>query len=150
MHKFRFESVLRHRENIERKHIHEMSGLQASQAEEERLLSLTVDQVRELLEHIAKEEKEGIRSNEVSMYRTFLEGARASIVEQEKKIINIQGLIEKKRPQLISASKEKKVLEKFKRKKRERFIRELNKKEQKIMDDIAANRNLESTIYALF
>jgi len=150
MHKFRFESLLRHRENIERNHIHEMSRLQASQAEEERVLSLTVDQVRELLEHIAKEEKEGIRSNEVSMYRTFLESARASILEQEKKIINIQGLIEKKRPQLISASKEKKVLEKFKRKKRERFIQELNKKEQKIMDDIAAKINLESTIYALF
>ena len=142
MHKFRFESLLRHRENIERNHIHEISRLQASQAEEERVLSLTVDQVTEIIEHIAKEETEGIRSNEVSMYRTFLDSARASILEQEKKIINIQGLIEKKRPQLISASKEKKVLEKFKRKKKEEFILEFNKKEQKIMDDIAAKRYL--------
>ena len=142
MHKFRFESVLRHRENIERNHIHEMSRLQASQAEEERVLSLTVDQVTEIIEHIAKEETEGIRSNEVAMYRTFLESARAGILEQEKKIINIQRLIEKKRPQLINASKEKKVLEKFKRKKKEEFILEFNKKEQKIMDDIAAKRYL--------
>lgn len=142
MHKFRFESVLRHRENIERNHIHEMSRLQASQAEEERVLSLTVDQVREIIEYIVKEETEGVRSSEVAMYRTFLDSARASILAQEKKIIDIEGLIEKKRPQLISASKEKKVLEKFKRKKREEFILEFNKKEQKIMDDIAANRYL--------
>jgi len=139
MHRFRFKSVLRHRENIEKNRMHEISKLQASLAEEERVLSFTVLQIKDILEHIGKEANEGIRSNEVSMYRTFVESARASMRVQEEKILAVQELIEKKRRQLIHASKEKKVIENLKRKKMESAALELKKKEQKIMDDIVQN-----------
>lgn len=143
MYKFRFESILRHRGNVEKTHILDMSKLQTILSEEERVLSLTVDQVRKILTHIAKVENKGVCSNEISMYRTFLGGARASMSEQEKKIINIQELIESKRLQLLKASKEKKVLEKFKQKKKQKFLLELKKREQKEMDAVAAKRSLE-------
>ena len=142
MYEFRFDPVLRHRENIEKNHIYDMSKLQTSLTEEERVLALSIDQVRKILAYIARAENQGIRPNELAMYRTFLGSARVHMSDQEKKIINIQESIENKRLELINASKEKKVLEKFKQKNKQKFVFERNKKEQKEMDEIATKMYL--------
>lgn len=144
MYKFHLESVLNYKESVEKNYIHEMLELQNDMAKEEKVLSKINRKAREILEHFAKNEKRGVSSDEVSMQRSFLKYARAKIAEQETKIADIKSLIEKKRPELLKASKEKKVLEKLKEKDRRKYFLKVNKKEQKIMDDIASKRSLVS------
>ena len=140
MYEFRLQSVLKYRENLEKKHIQEMSALQYSLAKEEAALRETVRQVREISEHFEQEGERGVASRNISVYNTLLKSANARIAEQEMRVNHALMLVERKRLELIKTSQGKKILEKLKIKEKKRFFYNLARKNQKETDDIAAKK----------
>lgn len=138
IYRFNLEAVLRYRENIEKRHIHEMSELKSDLMEKEKKLSEYTRMAKDVAIDLAEKEKSGIRSGEASIYRAFLRDAKRRIRKQKKKIDALEDRIEKKLVELIEASKNKKIVESLKERQREKFFSELRRKNQKEMDDCAA------------
>lgn len=146
MYEFHLEPVLKYRGNVEKSHIQEMIELTSSLREEERILSGSAREAREVSQCLAKLEKKGASSRDILIQRFFLDNAAARISVQKKKIVSVKDMIEKKRLELTKASMDKKVMEKLKEKYRKSFFLELKKKEQKVMDDIALKMSLKGRV----
>ncbi len=137
MYRFRLQSVLKFRRNMERHHVQEISKLRMGLAEEERRLSRFMEEVKTAADHLVEEAGKGIDPREAALYRSYIISARTRIREQEGRILSLERNIEKKRSELISASREKKVMEKLKEKDHKRYLINQRRADQKEMDDYA-------------
>ena len=68
----------------------------------------------------------------------YVEVVKKKIIAQMGVIIEAEKFVEKKRLDLVAATKERKMLDKIKEKKREEYIEEEKKQEQKINDEIVS------------
>lgn len=141
MYKFPLESVLKCRENVEKKHAQDMASLKTDLREADRKLSESVSLTRGFVEKLEEEEKRGVTPQEVLLYKSFIKKSNLAISEQKRLIESLNELIEKKRQELNAASVEKKVVVKLKEKDRKKYFQEMTKRHRKEMDDIAVMRH---------
>ena len=71
-------------------------------------------------------------------FNNYVEVLKKRIVAQMGVIIETEKYVEKKRLELVEATKERKMLDKLKEKKHEEYIEEEKKQEQKINDEIVS------------
>ncbi len=137
--KFSLETLLKYRINIEKKKKEEWARARKERIEaEERLERIYQEERerRELLESLMEGEIDLKFFNLTQRYigqLMRLEKIQSKIVEEKKKIE------EEKLKEWIEARKSKKVLENYREKKWKEYLYELDKEEQKIVDDIFLN-----------
>jgi len=139
MYKFHLETVLKYRESVEKSHIQEMSRLKSDLKLEEKTLSECEEKTREAATQLSEEEKKGISPAEAKLYKSFILGKRSEISDRGKKISVLKEGVEVKRSDLHLASRDKKVMERLKEKKRDHYYEELRRKDQKAMDEFAGS-----------
>ena len=109
------------------------------QAEEKRLAEMN-----ELYRNSASEmdglKERGAPVRDIEMHHLYLEGLMRHIKAQEAAIGQIKKLLEKKRAELIDASRNRKVLEIMKEKSLNAHNLKENKREQKEADDLTSAR----------
>jgi len=144
--KFRLEPVLQHREKKE-----QQATLAQARAYREYLTHL------ELLQKARNELEGSLRADigndyfdtvNALMYREFL---KAKVTEREQSVDKASRNLEKCRQKTIEARKQKLMLEKLKQNQLARYMRYLNKMEQKEIDELATKmslRNQSNTIAA--
>ncbi len=138
---FPLEPVLCHRTNIEQGQAQEMAKLRVKFIEAERVLEELLGSEREAAAGLARDEKNGVDFREISIYRNFLESVQPKIVNQKKAINELENVLEKKRQDLVHASKEKKVVEKLKEKGKLRFFTDMEKRIQKESDELTSMKH---------
>lgn len=135
--KFKFESIYSIKERLEKKVQKELAviDLDLSQKKEE------IIKINKILKE-QKQNKINQKSKKVSEYH-FDEKYESYLIEQIKlihKYINEKKIERnKKLKELIQKSKETKTFEKLRENHLENFIKDQNKKEQKVLDEVAVN-----------
>lgn len=144
MKKYRFElePILEIREDIERKR-------QAELAEIRHILRQNIEDVEDLhntkerVQHefldmqLKKSDQKQRSVHEYIQYYEYLCGIERKIEEQSKHIEEIREKEEVRRNSLEEASKDKRVIEEFKKQDYKEFLNEFNKFEQKLVDEMA-------------
>ncbi len=113
-----------------------MTLLKAQEEEIERLTLKRLAHEEELREKISG----GIRAPEYVLYKQFAEESRAELKAREHKKKETIREIERDRERLVYLSKEKKILERLKEKKRKAFLYQAEQNEQKRNDEMVITR----------
>jgi len=151
--KFRLEKVLEMRLRKEQEKEKELADLKMLQAREEVFLEQLKEEgkkTKESISEIQDKTESSLDLKELISYYEYLEniGERISVqIEQIKLVIES---IEKKRGELIEASKERKVIEKLKDNQFKKFKQELEQTERKFLDEIGTiNHNRKRVLWKM-
>lgn len=138
--KFRFRTVLRHRERKEDKLKEELAHLSRSLSRDKDILA-RLETGRELSRGELKIKQRGkVNGEEVLRYQTYLIKLGGDIVSQRGKVNELVAVVDQKHEDLVKASREKRIIEKLGERDYKRFKEGLLKAEQQFIDEIAGNR----------
>lgn len=84
--------------------------------------------------------EKGAPVEDITMYMDYLQGVKIHIAGQEEIIKKFRDIYEARRNDLLEASKNKKVIEIIKERTFNAFMTEMDKLEQKALDDIVTSR----------
>jgi flagellar FliJ protein len=134
---FQLQTVLDYRETKES--LAQQSLAEAKRNEHELMQEL--ERVHSDLSRLEKEQEAkqaaGLECRELLLYQNGKECRRLRIRELEDSIASARREVERKRQDLLRASREKKLLEKVKERQSERLSHHLRKQEQERLDEIA-------------
>jgi flagellar FliJ protein len=89
---------------------------------------------------LKQKQKQGITISEILLYISFVERLSKDIEKQKQKVTEVERKLEQARDDLIEAKKKKKTLEKIKTKKLNSHNRELLKRDQDFLNEVATTR----------
>jgi len=127
-----------------RKRLEELSKKDFAEAaaqlreEEERLVGLRRT-YREASEEVDELKTSG-RTHELGLYAAYLARLKTTIAGQEKAIEEARGELERRRGELLEATKEKKVVEVMRERSFEAFRKRERRRDQKETDELATTR----------
>lgn len=135
---FKFQHILnikKHKEDLLQEGL---SQLKRSFQHEESVLWEIEDKTKECLLKL-KELQAGIISiQEIIDYHNFLISLSEDVAAQKNKLENLSTEIDDAISKLVHASQERKIFEKLRQRKWDKFRLEVNKEEQEFMDEIAS------------
>lgn len=142
MPKFRFslETLLNHREDIEQKEREELLRLNYRLHTELRHRDELTVKFREIMNELSDKRSGNTDHKELDWYYRYLNRLTNEIGESEKRLAQLQSEIQAQKEVVIEAGKKKKVLASLKSKKQKEFVLEMEKQEQKEIDDIVVTR----------
>lgn len=128
-----------------RKLLEELSQVEFAAAlkrldEEESKLSFLKGIYRKSSEEADGLKEKGAPVSDIRMYHDYLSSVKRHIAAQEAALKELREFFEKKRGELLEASRNKKVLETMKEKSYNDHIMHMEKLEQKITDDMVSSR----------
>lgn len=137
---FNLESLYEHRQRAEEACQREFVEANLKLQSEERRLDEFKAQYRNSgLEMDALKEK-GASANELEMHHAYLGGLKKQMISQEALVSKHYKIVEKKRAELVEASRNKKVMEIMKEKSLSAHMLKENRREQKEADDLTSAR----------
>lgn len=138
--KFKLEPVLRYRENLADQAKDELLKAQKERNMTEEQLNKLVEQT-ETNKKIFKEQQKGLMNvHEILDQLSYIAHLKSSAFKKANELQEKESVVETKREQYMERSRDKKVIEKLKEKKHTSYIKELNEKEQKALDESAIGR----------
>ncbi|MBM4340047.1 MAG: flagellar export protein FliJ [Deltaproteobacteria bacterium] len=137
---FRIQLLLNWKRNLEESsQIRLAEKISLVKAQEEKIQQLREQRLgidRELTEKIVN----GMKADEYFLYQQFVEESYIDLLQKESEKRQTEGEVEKEREQLIALMKERKVLERLKEKRYKTFIHQMEKLDQKNMDELIISR----------
>ena len=135
--RFKLEPALRHRKHIEDIKKRELAEVFRELREAEDFLKSLEDDFKRTQASIQREESiKVIDIEKILLFESYLIYMKRLIEQTHIKIEQINKKLEKKRLEFIKASKAKKVLERLKEKQYFEYMKEMDTKEQKFIDEI--------------
>ena len=134
--KFRLQSLLNVKRQMEDNLKLELAEANRLLKEETDLLDALVFQKRELMSSINIETSKGVKVEKLIEYNSYLFRLSMNIEKQKEKVIIAQENADKHRERLINIMQEKKMLEKLKDKNLEQYKAEETRREQKNYESI--------------
>lgn len=137
MFKFKLQSVLDYRLNIEEKIQNEFSDLKRALEDEKQILkSLTADR-ESLMGELRDIQRKIIRPDDISNLVAYIEKLREKEKEQRNVILTAEEKLESKRQELMEAVKNRKVIENLREKHEAEYHKEMNELERKNSDEMS-------------
>ena len=140
MKKFRFQSILEYRKNLEEEIQQEFLADQKKLSQEEKKLFDIRDQITDLHKKFQKKFEENIHPAEIQLHQKFLQAMAKVENNQKEKIQELELNLEKKRLELLQAIQEKKIMGKLKEKAISKWQKEELRENQKSLDEKAHNK----------
>lgn len=142
MPKFRFnlETLLRHREDIEQRERDELFRLNYKHQTELRHRDDLSLKFRETMNELAERRMQLTDHLELNWFYLYMNRLTHEIEESEKRLAQLNAEVQKQKEIVIEASKKKKVLSSLKDKKQREFVTEMEKQEQKDIDELVVTR----------
>lgn len=138
---FKLEKVLKYKKDIESVKKGVLGNISNKlDMEEDKLINYNEQRNELINEKNVIQKKTDIRS--LKSYNNYLENITKDIKKQEKLIDNINFELENAKKELLKAVKEKKTLEKLKEKGSNQFVKEMEKKQEKLIDNIVSFKNI--------
>jgi len=135
---FRMESILNVREKIEEQKKQEYSNALNELHREISIKEKLTEESNELIHLLRSKIHDSIALNEIIFYNNYGNFLKRKIIKQEENVKLAYEKAEKKRQELIEASRQKKMLEKLKEKHWFNFLDDENKKEQRSIDEVVS------------
>lgn len=142
MFRFRLESVLNYRRTIEENLLKELSELRRQLSLEEDRLKMMIFEKDRHINDLGSLQKGGVtlQIEDIKLYFSYLNGLELKIKNQGDIIKRCQERVDKKLAEVVDAMKNRKILEVIKERGYREYTREINLKEQRLLDEIAVNR----------
>ena len=142
MFRFRLESVLNYRKTIEENLLKELSELRRQLSLEEDRLKMMIFEKDRHINDLGSLQKGGVtlQIEDIKLYFSYLNGLELKIKNQGDIIKKCQERVDKKLAEVVNAMKNRKILEVIKERGYREYTREINLKEQRLLDEIAVNR----------
>lgn len=142
MFRFRLESVLNYRRTIEENLLKELSELRRQLSLEEDRLKMMIFEKDRHINDLGSLQKGGVtlQIEDIKLYFSYLNGLELKIKNQADIIKKCQDRVDKKLAEVVDAMKNRKILEVIKERGYREYTREINLKEQRLLDEIAVNR----------
>jgi flagellar export protein FliJ len=137
---FSLETLLRHREDIEQKERDELFRLTYRYHTELRHRDELTAKFRETMKELSLKRSANSEHKELNWHYLYLDRLTHEIEESEKRLAQLQSEVQAQKEAVIEAVKKKKVLASLKSKKQKEFAFEMEKQEQKEVDDIVVTR----------
>jgi len=93
-----------------------------------------------LLGELEQKQSHGVAISEISLYVRFIEQLSGNMTKQEETVRIVQEQVDKKRQDLIEATKKKKILERLKEKALRAYEQLLRKKEEDFLNEVGINQ----------
>ncbi len=133
--KTKYGTVLKVREIQERQALRELRDLQATNAQEQETLEAFRETQQSAVTDAVRSMK--MKATDAQTSRAFIMKLSKQIREQEKKVKEVQSQEDQKRDELIERSRSREVVEKLDEKLRTEQSKELDRKEQRLIDVLA-------------
>lgn len=137
MFKFKLQSVLEYRLNIEEKILNEFSDLKRILEEKKAVLKALIDERHRLMDELRNMQRRVMRADDLAALVGYVENLRLKEKEQNNIIDQASEKVEAKRKELMEAVKNKKVMENLRDKHEEEYRKNMNELEQKNSDEMS-------------
>lgn len=137
---FKLQQVLDFRKEMERQRHREFLEARQALSSAESRLARELERSDRILREMFEKQGEGIDASELQLYSSFHECQKRKIEEQREVVQQLDQEVDSRRDLLLEASKEKKVLEKFRDRKIELRHQEHALKERKFLDELSLRR----------
>jgi flagellar FliJ protein len=137
MFKFKLQSVLEYRHNIEEKILNEFSDLKRILEEKKAVLKALIDERHRLMDELRNMQHSMMRADDLAALVAYVENLRLKEKEQKNIIEQASEKVEAKRKELMEALKNKKVMENLRDKHAEEYQKNMNELEQKNSDEMS-------------
>lgn len=137
MFKFKLQSVLEYRLNVEEKILNEFSDLKRELEEQKKILKALIAQRSRLINDLRNMQRSMIRPDDISTLVAYVEKIRLKEEEQKNVIHQAGEKVESKRQELMEAVKNRKVMENLRDKHELEYHQNLNNLEQKNSDEMS-------------
>jgi len=137
MFKFKLQSVLEYRMNIEEKIHNEFSDVNRYLNQQRDLLKAMIVERESLVNDLRHIQKATMRAGDIAALVGYIENLRGQEKEQKNVIHQAKEAVEVKRKELVEAVKNKKVLENLRDKHAEEYRKNINELEQKNSDEMS-------------
>ncbi len=145
MYTFNLEPLLNHRRYQEEILQKELAESQKHLVEHEHLLRTIKSRRRKYSQELHQRQKKDGTVSELIMYFSYLERLSKEFDDQKRRVTLAKKQFDQKRMELIEAVKKRKTLEKLKEKGFHSYQQKLLKKEQVLMDEVAAKQHPKIT-----
>lgn len=141
---FRLQQVLNYRREVEKARKQELAVARSEFENATRRLKSVEEKAERLARELKEKETAGILALEFQLYAEFSRKQSSEIKNQREVVSTLNEEVEEKREILLSAAKDKKVLESFKDKTNAAHRLEVAAKERNFLDEIAIQGNSRS------
>ncbi|HPV49385.1 MAG TPA: flagellar export protein FliJ [Smithellaceae bacterium] len=137
MFKFKLQSVLDYRLNIEEKILNEFSELKRELDRQKAMLEELKSERESMVAGLRNMQSQTIKAHDISSILVYVDRLRESEKQQKQVIQQIMEAVDKKRQELVEAVKNRKIMENLKDKQKEEYIKDVNDTEQKDSDEMS-------------
>lgn len=137
MFKFKLQSVLDYRLNIEEKMLNEFSELKRKLDEQKALLEALVSEREGRVADLRNMRSATIKADNIASILAYVEHLHEREKQQEEVIRQAGEAVEEKRKYLVEAVKNRKVMENLKDRHEQEYIKDFNETEQKNSDEMS-------------
>lgn len=140
----RFDPLLRYREFLEETMKHELAEVLEVLEMEERKLFALEEICRQAIEELKERQERTVPPHEIFMYHSYLQQITHDMEIQRRKVAEATKIYNDRESALISASQNKKVVEKVRDNELIRKKEGVKKEDKKTMNEIGSNRYLRN------
>ena len=137
MFKFKLQSVLDYRLNIEEKILNEFSELKRELDRQKAMLEELKSERENMVAGLRNMQSQTIKAHDISSILVYVERLRESEKQQNQVILQTIEAVDQKRKDLVEAVKNRKIMENLKDKQKEEYIKDVNDTEQKDSDEMS-------------
>ena len=137
---FSLETLLQHREKIEQKERDELFRRIYNYQIELQNRNVLTGRLKDTMEELGRKQCEISDSPELTWFYLYINRLRQEIQESEKKLWQIDAGVQEQKKIVIEASKKKKMLVSLRDRQEKEYIRALEKREQKEIDELVVTR----------
>jgi len=137
MFKFKLQSVLDYRLNIEEKILNEFSELKRELDRQKAMLEELKSERESMVAGLRNMQSQTIKAHDISSILVYVDRLRESEKQQKQVIQQIMEAVDQKRKDLVEAVKNRKIMENLKDKQKEEYIKDVNDTEQKDSDEMS-------------
>ena len=137
MFKFKLQSVLDYRLNIEEKILNEFSELKRELDRQKAMLEELKSERESMVAGLRNMQSQTIKAHDISSILVYVDRLRESEKQQNQVILQTIEAVDQKRQELVEAVKNRKIMENLKDKQKEEYIKDVNDTEQKDSDEMS-------------
>ena len=138
--KFKLQALLDHRRNKEDKKKEELGNLSRTVQDVRDFMATLKSRCSVSIVELKTLQESGMNIEQITRYREFITALKDDTNKQMEKLSLLMKDVENRRKELVSLSKERKIMEKLRDKEFDKFKKAVLKEEKKLIDDLGISR----------
>lgn len=143
--KFKLQAVLNYRQTLENQAQQQLAESLQRKGELDAELQQQQDLLHQQDSELKEKQRDGLTIAEIDLFETGIAHCRRVTAQLQQALVQLEGQIVGQRQALLAAARDKQVIEKLKEKQQAEYIKEFNRKEREMLDEISLRNKGETT-----